>query len=125
MSIPQAASAAPPEPPGRPRRLFTLRLRPKLIIPYAVLAIIVVVAGAYLIARTMAGSLQDRFDQQLHDAGVLASDGVVAVEREHLVTLRAIVHTEGLPQAVQGEDAAAIRAVVLPLSTPRPTAWTW
>jgi len=116
MSIPKIASASPPVEPSRLRRWFTLGLRSKLVIPYVVLAIIVVIAGAYLLAHMMAGSLQNRFDQQLHDAGTLVSDGVVAAEREQLTTLRAIAHTEGLPRAVQQEDATTIRAVVLPLT---------
>ena len=53
---------SPPDRPGRLRRLPTLRLRPKLTIPYVVLAIIVVLVGAYFVARTMAGSLQAKLD---------------------------------------------------------------
>jgi len=94
---------------------FALPLRAKIVIPYVILALLVVIAGAYLAARLMANSLQERFDQQLHDAGTLVSDAVVEVEREHLTTLRAIAHTEGLPQAVAQQNTAAIRAVVLPL----------
>ncbi|MBU0492340.1 MAG: HAMP domain-containing protein [Chloroflexi bacterium] len=116
MSALPAAESNRADRPGRLRRWFTLRLRPKLIIPYVLLAIAVVVAGAYFIAQTMAGSLQARFDQQLHDSGVQASDGIVEAERSQLGTLRAIAHTEGLPQAVQQGDAAAVQSVVLPLT---------
>ncbi len=110
MSIPPSPGSTLPA--GRP---FALRLRTKLIIPYVILTVIVVLAGAYLAAHTMARSLQERFDQQLHDAGTVVADSVVEVEREHLATLRAIAHTEGLPAAVEQEDVDAIRAVVLPL----------
>jgi class 3 adenylate cyclase len=114
MSGSEAANA--PAPTTSRRRLFVFPLRSKLILPYAVLAILVVIAGAFLFARIVASSLQDRFDQQLHDAGVLVSDGVVGVEDEQLSTLRAIAHTEGLPEAVQRDDPAAVCAIVLPLT---------
>ena len=43
-------------------------LRWKIIAPYAIVAVILAVAGTFLVTRLVTGSLRERFDNQLAEA---------------------------------------------------------
>ena len=81
-------------------------IRTKIIVPYAMLTVVLAMGGAYLVTQLVAGSLQERFDNQLAEAGRVASDAVVRKEREHLQVVRAMAYTDGVPQAIEQAIAA-------------------
>ena len=90
-------------------------IRTKIIVPYAVLTIILAMGGAYLVTQLVAGSLKERFDNQLAEAGRVASDAVVRKEREHLQVVRAMAYTDGVPQAIEQGDSDRLDELLLPL----------
>ena len=90
-------------------------IRTKIILPYAILTAVVAVIGAYLITQLVAGSLQERFDNQLAEAGRVASDAVVRAEREQLKVVRAMAFTEAVPEAVEAADGERLSALLTPL----------
>ena len=90
-------------------------IRTKIILPYAILTAVVALIGAYLITQLVAGSLQERFDNQLAEAGRVASDAVVRAEREQLKVVRAMAFTEAVPEAVEAADGERLSALLTPL----------
>jgi putative nucleotidyltransferase with HDIG domain len=102
-----------------PWRLFAWPLqhiRWKIVLPYAFLTVLLAVIGSYLATQLVTGSLEERFDNQLAEAGRSVSDRVVLKEREHLETVRAVAFTQGVAEAVQARDAAQLNSLVQPIA---------
>ena len=100
-------------------RLVTWPLRHirwKIVLPYAFLTIVLAVAGSYLATNLVTGSLAERFDNQLTEAGRVVADSVVRKEREHLETVRAVAFTEGVAGAVRAGDAGRLEELVGPIA---------
>ena len=91
-------------------------IRWKIVLPYAFLTVILATAGSYVATHLVTGSLAERFDNQLAEAGRVVADAVVRKEREHLVTVRAVAFTEGVPAAVEAADGATLSKLVGPLA---------
>jgi putative nucleotidyltransferase with HDIG domain len=91
-------------------------VRWKIVLPYAVLTVALAVAGSYIAAKLVTGSLSDRFDNQLAEAGRVVSDTVVRKEREHLETVRAVAFTEGVAAATMSRDAETLNNLVAPIA---------
>lgn len=90
-------------------------IRTKIIVPYVVLTVVLAMGGAYLVTQLVAGSLEERFDNQLAEAGRVASDAVVRKEREQLQVVRAMAYTDGVPQAIEQDDSGRLDELLLPL----------
>jgi hypothetical protein len=78
--------------------------------------VVLATAGSYVATNMVTGSLSERFDNRLAEAGRVVSDAVVRKERDHLETVRAVAFTEGVPDAVVAGDAAALSRLVGPLA---------
>ncbi len=100
----------PPRPP------FWAQLRFRVITPYLALALILAVAGTFFLARIFAERLHERLLTQLWEAGHYATDEVVYIERELLTSLRAIARTQGVAQAVQGNDRQTLYHLIYPIA---------
>ncbi len=102
-----------------PQRLLTWPLRHirwKIVLPYAFLTMVLAAAGSYLATSIVTGSLEERFDNQLAEAGRVVADAVVRKEREHLETVRAVAFTQGVADAVQARDAGRLDDLVGPIA---------
>ncbi len=91
-------------------------IRTKIVLPYAVLTLAVATVGTFVVTQLVAGSLEERFDNQLVDAGRVASDSVVRKEREHLKVLRAMAFTEGVNDAVVSKDIHTLNELLVPVA---------
>ncbi len=91
-------------------------IRWKIVLPYAFLTVMLAVIGSYLATELVTGSLEERFNNQLAEAGRGVSDKLVRKEREHLETVRAVAFTEGVADAVQSGDRAGLDALVQPIA---------
>lgn len=98
------------------RRDVRFGLRFKITFPYVILAILVSIAGAYVVTQLIVDSLQERFVNQLTESGRLVADEMVTVEEETLAILRAVAHTEGVVEAVRQQDADTLQRLVLPIA---------
>lgn len=101
-------------------RLSTWPLRHvrwKIVVPYAFLTVVLAIAGSYIATQIVTGSLEERFDNQLAEAGRVASDDVVHRERQHLEIVRAASFTEGVAEAAADSDLAALERLLLPIVT--------
>ena len=84
----------------------------KIIFPYVLLTLVVAGIGAYVVTNLVAGSLQERFNNQLLDAGRIVSETIVVYEEQRLAVLRHVVRTQGVPQAVAEGDKTKLAALV-------------
>src|SRR3989337_1112773 len=91
-------------------------IRWKIVLPYALLTVLLAAVGSYVATHLVTGSLSERFDNQLAEAGRVVADAVVRKEREHLATVRAVAFTEGVPEAVQAADQAPLAHLLGPLA---------
>jgi adenylate cyclase len=74
------------------------------------------VAAAFVLSRVVLDTIEERFTNQLIEAGKLTNDWMVGEEDRLLETLRLIAHTQGLPNAVLAADAEQLRRFILPLA---------
>lgn len=91
-------------------------IRWKIILPYAFLTAILAAAGAYIATDLVTGSLEERFTNQLVEAGRVTSDAVVAKEREHLESVRAISLTNGVSEAITNSDSEGLANITRPIA---------
>ena len=78
---------------------------------------VLAVIGSYLATKAVTDSLQERFENQLAEAGRVTSDKVVRKEKEHLETVRAVAFTDGVANAVKAGDRGALMSLVQPIAT--------
>ncbi len=91
-------------------------IRWKIIAPYALLTIVLAAAGTFIATRLVAGSLEERFNNQLAEAARVASDSVVRRERQHLEVARAVSFTQGVPAATESGAETKLAALIEPLA---------
>jgi HD-GYP domain-containing protein (c-di-GMP phosphodiesterase class II) len=91
-------------------------LRWKIIVPFGILTVLLALAGTYVTSRLVAGSLDERFQNQLAEAARVTSDSIVRREQKHLELVRAITFTDGVAAAAAREDADGLQALILPLA---------
>ncbi|MGE3857439.1 MAG: HD domain-containing phosphohydrolase [Dehalococcoidia bacterium] len=84
--------------------------------PYAILALALAMFGAFFVTRMVVGTLSERFTNQLVEASRVAADTLVRQERDHLLTLRSISFTEGLPEAVAERRTSEVSSVALSIA---------
>jgi signal transduction histidine kinase len=84
----------------------------KIILPYLMLALVVGGVGAFVVTRLVTNSLQERFNNQLLDAGRIVAEGMVRFEQERLAVLRAVAGTEGVPESLMAGDREALSTLV-------------
>lgn len=87
-------------------------IRSKIIIPYLLLTVAIGAIGIYVVTRLIASSIEERFTNQLLEAGRVASDGIVRQENDHIAALRPMAATRGVPEAVQAHDVAELRELL-------------
>jgi signal transduction histidine kinase len=96
-------------------RIFTARISTKIVLPYLVLACLLAVVVTLTAARLTAGSLQERLDNRLIEAGQVTSDGLVAAEDRQLEELRTIAFTTGVAEALAEGDPRALEPLLRPI----------
>jgi class 3 adenylate cyclase/DNA-binding response OmpR family regulator len=91
-------------------------VRVKITLPYVLLALVLAMAASYLVSRVVLDTIEERFTNQLIEAGKLASDWMVNEENRLLETLRLVANTQGVSEAVVAGDAERLRELALPLA---------
>jgi signal transduction histidine kinase len=84
----------------------------KIILPYLLLTLTVAGVGAYIVTNLVTSSLQERFNNQLLDAGRVVSESMVQYEMDRLEVLRVVAGTQGVPAALADGDRAALQKLV-------------
>jgi len=106
------------EPPAVIRKLpkVGVPMHVKITFPFALLALIFALAAVYLGGRYVIESIQERFTNQLIDAGTISADSMVQEENQILETLRMLANTEGVSEAIQDLNADRLREIALPVA---------
>lgn len=108
--------------PLRPRpivvrpQVVRMPVRIKITLPYLLLAMVFALASAYLISRVVLENVEDRFLNQLIEAGRQSTDWMVNEEDRLLETLRLVSNSQGVAEALAEGNAEALRQIVLPLA---------
>lgn len=97
-----------------PRVRFPVRL--KITLPFVLLALVLAAAAAFVVSRVVLDTIEERFTNQLIEAGKLTNDWMVEEEDRLLETLRLIAHTQGMPESALSTDAEQLRRFILPLA---------
>lgn len=106
--------AVPTVPAKLPRVRMPVRM--KITLPYVLLALVLAAAAAFVVSQIVLDTIEERFTNQLIEAGKLANDWMVK-EEDHLLEMqRLLAHTQGVPQALMAADAERLRAFTLPLA---------
>lgn len=96
------------------RMLLSVPLRFKITLPYLVVASLLAALATYQVGRTFASTLEQRFQSQLVDASNRIAVEVLKLEEFHLQTLRTMIFTDGVMDAIREEDIETIRALIMP-----------
>ena len=91
-------------------------MRVKITAPYVFLALAFVLASLYLGGRYLVESIQERFTNQLIDAGKLAADWMVSEENKLLDTERLVANTQGVAEYLSARDSNVLRQLLLPVA---------
>jgi response regulator RpfG family c-di-GMP phosphodiesterase len=90
-------------------------IRLKVTLPYLILALIIAIAGAYIVTQLVFDTIEERFTNQLIETGKIASEWMVKEEAELLETLRLVAHTEGTGSALKDNNAEKLREIAYPI----------
>lgn len=100
-------------------RLFS-GIGSKIIFPYLLLTLIVAGIGAFIVVNLVTGTLQERFNNQLLDAGRVVAESMVGYEADRLAVLRQIAFTEGVAESVAADDRQTLAEIVPPIMANSP-----
>ena len=103
------ASTVTQNPPERIR----WPIRFKITLPYLLLSIVIAIGITILFNRIVLETVDERFSNQLFEAGKLASGAMVTLEDRQLETMRLLAYTEGLADAIQNYDVERLRTLAL------------
>jgi len=80
------------------------------------LALLLAMGAGYAVSRVTLDAIEERFTNDLIEAGKLTSAWLVEEEVQRLETLRLLTFTDGLSEAMQNEDAEMLRQLTLGLA---------
>lgn len=92
-----------------------LPIRAKITLPYVLLAVILAAVSAFIVTQIVVDSVEERYTNQLIEAGRLANEWMVFEEDRLLKTARALARTEGMAQAIRVGDPEGLRRLALPV----------
>jgi HD-GYP domain-containing protein (c-di-GMP phosphodiesterase class II) len=86
-----------------------LNIKEKVTLPYLLLGVILIISAAYVVTRVVFDTIEERFTNQLLEAGILASERVVVEEEQMLKVLRLLAYSEGVPAALEEGNPERLR----------------
>ena len=84
----------------------------KIIVPYTVLTLIIAAIGAFVVTNLVTGSLSERFQNQLLDAGRIVAESMVDEEESRLAVLRVVSNTKGVAEAIINNEQETLANLV-------------
>lgn len=86
-----------------------LSIRAKIALPYVALATLLAFGAALIVTQIVFDTIEERFTNQLVEAGKLASERMVAEENHLLTAMRQLAFSEGIPTAIQESNESKLR----------------
>ncbi len=101
---------------GLPTYRFYPRIGARITIPFLLTVVFISGIGVFIVTRLVAGSIQERLNNQLMDSARAAQNAIVEIENQQLATLRLMAFTEGVSTAIQGNDTASLDRLLRPIA---------
>lgn len=86
-----------------------LNIKEKVTLPYLILGVILVIGAAFVVTRVVFDTIEERFTNQLLEAGILASERMVVEEDQMLKVLRMLAYSEGVSEALENNEPEKLR----------------
>ena len=86
-------------------------IRTKITIPYLFLALVLAIGVSLLVTRIVFDTVEERFNNQLIEAGKISSEWMVREEERLLETLRLLSRTQSIPAAILDKDSEGLRTL--------------
>ncbi len=99
------------------RAWFYPGINSRIVIPFLMIVLMIAALGIFITTRLVAGSIQERFSNQLFDSALAASNALVKIENDQLANLRLMAFTEGVADAVTSRDNTALQRLIMPLAS--------
>ncbi len=96
--------------------ILNFNIRLKIITPYLLLTFIVMAAGVYGVVTLVAGSLDERLNNHLVEAGVVVANTLVRQELKHQEAARGLAYTKGFAAALAAGDRARVAEIARPIA---------
>ncbi|MCI0710973.1 MAG: hypothetical protein L0154_12520, partial [Chloroflexi bacterium] len=91
-------------------------IRIRITFPFMLVTLLIAGVGAFVVSNLVAGSIQERFTNQLADSARSAQNIVVDIERQQLATLRIMVFTDGMPEAINERNVNQLDDLIRPVA---------
>lgn len=91
------------------------RVNTRITAPFLLMTVVVAGLGVFIVTQLVSSSIAERLNNQLLSSAQAASNAMVEIESEQLVALRALVFTEGIPQAISDNDVETIAERLAPI----------
>jgi HAMP domain-containing protein len=88
-----------------------LNIREKVTIPYLFLSIILLLGAAFVVTQVVFDTVEERFTNQLIEAGTLTSSRMVDEENQMLKVMRLLAFSNGVPEALRQGDPETLRTL--------------
>ncbi len=102
--------------PLQQKNRLTYPIRLQISLPYLILSLLFTLSVTYITTRIVFDSAEERFANQLIESGKLSSEWIVLEENQLLESLRLVVNTTGLPEAVSSEEIDTLHRLIYPLA---------
>jgi signal transduction histidine kinase len=84
--------------------------------PFLLTILVVAAIGMFIVTYLVAGSIQERFKNQLLSSADAATNSIVDIERQQLATLRLMAFTKGVSDAIIAHDATQLDTWLRPIA---------
>jgi two-component system sensor histidine kinase VicK len=88
----------------------------RVMAPFLLVILAVAAVGVFIVTRLVAGSIEERLNNQLVDSAQAASNAVVEQERQQLETLRLMAFTTGVAEALTENDSDRLYELIQPVA---------
>ncbi len=102
--------------PLQKKSRLTYPIRFQISLPYLILSLFFTLSVTFITTRVVFDSAEERFANQLIESGKLSYEWIVLEEDQLLESLRLVVNTTGLPEAVSSEEIDTIHRLIYPLA---------
>lgn len=91
--------------PFRLARMYYPRINVRIILPFLLVLSLVAIVAVFVVTRLVAGSIQERLNNQLINSAQSAQDTIVEYEDNTLAILRLMAFTEGVSTSITNADS--------------------
>lgn len=91
------------------------RVNTRITAPFLLITVVVAGLGVFIVTQLVSSSIAERLNNQLLNSTRAATNAMVEIENRQLSSLRAIVFTDGIPEAISSNDVETIAERLAPL----------